>query len=139
MAFAEWDLTLETGNLMVDAQHRELFGAVNQLHEAILEHTDIEVLGGILYRLQRYTAVHFRDEEDLMVQVAYPDAPQHHRLHLDLAEETSDLAGKYLSGELTLGITLATFMRDWLTHHIGEEDRRLAEHIRISRPDLLSS
>ncbi len=74
MAFAEWDRALETGNLMVDTQHRELFAAVNQLHDAILAHNDIEVLGGILYRLQRYTAVHFRDEEDLMAQVAYPDA-----------------------------------------------------------------
>lgn len=138
MAFAEWDRALETSNLMVDTQHRELFAAVNQLHDAILAHNDIEVLGGILYRLQRYTAVHFRDEEDLMAQVAYPDAARHHGLHLDLHHKTSDLAGKYLSGEFTLGITLATFLRDWLTHHIGEEDRRLAEHIRVANPRLLS-
>jgi hemerythrin len=138
VAFAEWDPALETGNLMVDGQHRELFAAVNELHDAIHDHNDIAVLGGILYRLQRYTAVHFGDEEGLMADVAYPDLERHHGLHLQLAEQTSSLASKYLSGELTLGITLATFLRDWLTHHIGEEDRRLAEHIRATRPDLLS-
>ncbi len=138
MAFAEWDPALETGNLMVDGQHRELFAAVNELHDAIHDHNDIAVLGGILYRLQRYTAVHFGDEEGLMADVAYPDLERHHDLHLELAEQTASLASKYLSGELTLGITLATFLRDWLTHHIGEEDRRLAEHIRATRPDLLS-
>lgn len=137
MAFAEWDPSLATGNLTVDAQHRELFAAVNELHDAIHEHNDIEVLGGILYRLQRYTAVHFRDEEDLMVEVAYAGHDRHHELHLDLADKTAALAGKYLSGELTLGIPLATFLRDWLTDHIGEEDRRLAEHIRATRPELL--
>ena len=88
MAFAEWDPSLATGNLTVDAQHRELFAAVNELHDAIHEHNDIEVLGGILYRLQRYTAVHFRDEEDLMVEVAYAGHDRHHELHLDLADKT---------------------------------------------------
>lgn len=139
MAFAEWDESLETGNEMVDEQHRGLFATVNELHDAMLAHNDVAVLGGILYRLQRYTAVHFGDEEALMSQVRYPDLEHHHRLHLDLADQTGEMAGKYLSGELTLGVTLATFLRDWLTHHIGEEDRRLAEHIRATHPDLLSN
>jgi hemerythrin len=138
VAFAEWDSALETGNLMVDGQHRELFTTVNELHDAIREHNDVAVLGGILYRLQRYTAVHFGDEENLMAEVAYPDRERHHDLHLDLAEQTATLASQYLSGELTLGIPLATFLRDWLTDHIGQEDRRLAEHIRATRPDLIA-
>ena len=120
MAFAEWDPRLETGNQTVDSQHRQLFGMVNELHEAITDHNDVAVLGGILYQLQRYTAVHFRSEEDLMVEVAYPDLERHHRLHLELADQTADLAAKYLSGEITLGLTLATFLRDWLNTHIGE-------------------
>ena len=139
MAFAEWDEALETGNTMVDAQHRELFATVNELHAAILDDNDVAVLGGILYRLQRYTAIHFGDEEDLMTEVGFPDRERHHGLHLELADQTADLTGKYLSGELCLGTTLATFLRDWLTHHIGEEDRLLAEHIRATRPELLSS
>jgi hemerythrin len=137
MAFAEWDQALETGNALVDGQHRELFATVNELHEAIVSHNDVEVLGGILYRLQRYTAVHFHDEEGLMDEVGYPDLDRHHGLHLDLADQTSALTSKYLSGELTLGITLSTFLRDWLRDHIGREDRMLAEHIRATRPDLL--
>lgn len=137
MAFADWDPTLETGNRLVDSQHRELFAAVTELHDAIVSHNDVAVLGGILYRLQRYTAVHFGDEEGLMAEVGYPDLDRHHGLHLELADETSHLTSEYLSGRLTLGVTLAEFLRDWLTHHIGEEDRRLAEHIRATRPDLI--
>ncbi len=66
MPFAEWDAALETGFQLVDAQHRDLFALVNELHDAILAHNDVAVLGGVLYRLQRYTAVHFHDEEALM-------------------------------------------------------------------------
>ncbi len=139
MTFARWDPRLATGKPTIDAQHQRLFGMLDELHGAIVDGRDAEMLDGVIDELQRFAAEHFRDEEALMAEVEYPGLDSHHQLHENLERRTDEMAEKYRSGEYTISISLAMFLRDWLSDHIGEHDRLLAEHIRAERPDLLAT
>ena len=139
MTFGAWDPRLATGNLTIDSQHQRLFRMLDELHDAIVEGRDAEILDGVIDELQQFAAEHFRDEEALMADVDYPALRSHHQLHENLERRTEEMAEKYRSGEFTVSISLAMFVRDWLADHIGEHDRLLAEHIRATRPDLLAA
>jgi hemerythrin-like metal-binding protein len=137
MAFAEWDRSLATGSPKIDAQHKRLFIMLSELHDAIVDGNDAELLDGVIAGLQSYAAEHFREEEALMAEVEYPLTRSHMAIHEHLERQTDEMAEKYRSGEYTISISLAMFMRDWLIEHIGEHDRLLAEHIRAAYPDLV--
>lgn len=125
MAFAEWEPRYETGDAEVDDQHRHLFGLMNDLHETLMAGTAKEKMGGTLRSLATYTVAHFRAEERLMGGIAYPGLPEHRRKHEELASQVGQLVVDHDAGRLTLPLTLARFLVDWLRHHIEEEDMRM--------------
>jgi hemerythrin len=125
MAFAEWEERYETGNAAIDDQHRHLFELVNDLHDALMAGTAKEKMGATLGSLASYTVEHFRGEERMMVDIAFPGLPEHRRKHEELASQVRRLVADHEAGRLTLPLTLARFLVDWLRHHIEEEDMRM--------------
>ena len=130
MALAEWNEKYETGFLAVDTQHKHLFGLVNDLHEALMAGHGKEKMGVTLKALASYTVEHLRTEEALMAQVAYPGTPEHQRKHENLVSQVNQLTADFAAGRLTLPLTLARFLSDWLSHHIQEEDMKLVGWVR---------
>jgi len=133
MPIAEWDDSYKTGFALVDTQHEEMFGMVNELYDAILGRRDQQLIGPTLEKLSRYTVEHFRAEEALMVETNYPAFEEHRTQHWKLMNDVQDLRQKYESGEAVLSITLAAFLADWLRHHIKEEDLKLIRYVQ-ARP-----
>ena len=62
-----WDESLETGNAVIDSQHRQLIHLVDALKEP---HTDN--IFSILNEVMDFTNIHFLSEEELMDEVNYP-------------------------------------------------------------------
>ena len=72
---------LETGNTLIDTEHRQLFDAINGLLEACSKgqgRKEVERTGRFL---MDYTAKHFGDEERLQQRYKYPDCQQHKQYH----------------------------------------------------------
>lgn len=138
MPIAEWDDSYKTGFELVDTQHQELFSIVNDLYDAILARKDQELIGPTLEKLSRYAVEHFRAEEALMVETNYPALDEHRTQHWKLKDDVEDLRQKYESGEVVLSITLASFLANWLRHHIKEEDMALIRYVQ-SRPHGLAA
>jgi len=130
MAFAEFTDDLRVGHDEIDRQHAALYDAVNRLHDALKAGRSRQELGEILTFLRAYTVEHFQMEETFMLEKAYPELASHRALHQDLIRQVMDLEEKYAAGSMTLSIMTMHFLKDWLTHHIQEEDRRLAEFLR---------
>jgi len=133
MEFARWEERYETGNVGVDDQHRRLFGLLNDLHDALMAGEAKERMGATLGSLASYTVEHFRAEERLMAEIAYPGLPEHRRRHEELASQVGQLVADHASGRLTLPLTLARFLVDWLRHHIEEEDMRMVAWSRTAK------
>lgn len=125
MGFIEFDDRFKLGHPEIDRQHSELFKAVNNLHDAMMEGRARQQLGGVLTFLREYTVQHFQMEEGLMRAGSYPGYNDHKRLHDELTKQVLDLEAKHLAGSMTLSLSVMNFLKDWLAHHISEEDRRL--------------
>ncbi|GLH73857.1 hemerythrin [Geothrix limicola] len=129
MAFIKWESKYEVGVPIIDAQHRMLFDHVNTLFDAMQAGHGKDEIGKTLAFLARYTVEHFKTEEDLMQRSAYPGFKAHKAVHDDLTRQVVELQGKLDKGSQMLSLPVMHFLRDWLSHHISEEDKKLAAHL----------
>ena len=81
MNIAQWDESFKTGDGVVDTQHQELFGMVNDLHNAIVANKGREVLALAFDKLAKLTIEHFETEEGLMERIDYPSLTAHRQKH----------------------------------------------------------
>jgi len=125
-----WDPSLETGNALIDRQHRELIALVDQLAVAENESRD-EVLR-VLDHVMEYTLFHFVAEEDLMVRVDYPAVPQKQMIdqHQEFKSYGRLRVLEFRTGELASVLPLKAFLDEWLKGHEFGLDRLLADWIR---------
>ena len=130
MALIEWNEGFETGHHAVDAQHKHLFSLVNDLNEGLMTGRGKEMMGTTLRAVASYVAEHFRSEEALMAELEYQGSSEHRRKHEELSAQVRLLVADHAAGKLTLPLTLARFLADWLRNHIEEEDMKLVRWIR---------
>lgn len=122
----EWSEELSVGIQEIDEQHKILVDLLNQLYGAIITRTDSSVIGDILDELTEYTIIHFAVEESLMRILDYPDYVEHKKQHEELANQVVDLKNKFKKNEVSIGMEMLNFLRNWLTKHILVEDKRYA-------------
>ena len=123
-----WDPTLETGDALVDAQHKDIFALINEVDS--MEGDDRAALLGVVDRLMEHVEVHFTTEELLMLRVGYPaEARESHRdEHRALQEDARATAlGFRGSWDLTKA-PFADFLAK-LLEHILTQDRALVDYV----------
>ncbi|MBI5921514.1 MAG: hemerythrin family protein [Betaproteobacteria bacterium] len=129
MSMMEWNDNLVLGHSRIDADHKRLVGLINQLSDAMAGGKGKNVCGHVLDELIAYTRTHFAMEEQLMATHRYARALDHKTEHAKLVEEVLDFKSKYDAGTVTLSVSLLRFLVEWLTHHILESDKDLAQAI----------
>ncbi|MGA8042768.1 MAG: bacteriohemerythrin [Terracidiphilus sp.] len=123
MPLIAWNDALSVGVQSIDAQHRKLVDTLNELHDAMLAGKARNLTGPILEKLLNYTHDHFASEEAMMAAANYTGLAAHKLRHGDLTRQVEGYIARFQQGEITLNLHLMHFLRDWLTHHIQEEDR----------------
>ncbi|HEX8964075.1 MAG TPA: bacteriohemerythrin [Rhodocyclaceae bacterium] len=126
-AMMEWNDSLKVGHGMIDRDHQRLVALINQLGEAMSAGQGKEACGAVLDELIDYTRTHFANEERLMAAHGYPDSAAHRAEHARLIEDVQEFRIKYASGTATLSVFLLRFLMEWLTHHIMQSDKKLAQ------------
>ena len=128
----EFTKDLETGNALIDSEHRQLIQAINDLLDACARgqgRTQIEKTGKFL---QDYTAKHFSDEERLQMQYKYPEYAAHRQYHEEFKRVVADLMkelGEQGPTVLLVG-KINSALAGWLINHIKREDKKLAAYIK---------
>lgn len=128
----EFDDSLVTGNDMIDNQHKELIGKIDNLL------TCCEQGGGkiqaikMLDYLAEYTEFHFAEEEKLQEEVSYPAMEGHKRKHAEF-KKTVDVLHEMLDEEEGPSEAFVAAVKknvvDWLFDHIKNMDQALAAYI----------
>lgn len=126
MAYFEWGDDLVVGNKLLDDDHRDLIGLVNELHTATSCGEGREVVGSILERLIDYTSSHFELEEAHMEKVGYPKLAQHRLQHEAMLKQARALQARFEAGNITVAAQVSALLRDWLSLHIRREDKAMA-------------
>lgn len=122
-----WTSELSVGIELIDRQHQELFDRFNQLLDACNQRRGKEQLVELFHFLDRYVAQHFREEEALMEEHAYPELADHCRQHREFAERLADLKSELDKSGPTVAVLIHTnkTLLYWLTSHIKQVDTRL--------------
>jgi hemerythrin len=128
-----WDVSLETGNQLIDGQHKQLINAVNSLLDACQKGRGQEEMVNTLEFLNAYIVKHFSDEEKLMVADDYPDYPCHRGYHeafkVVVRDFTKDMLREGPTDEMVGKVK--TIIVDWLLNHIKGDDFKLASYIAL--------
>jgi hemerythrin len=137
MTEAAWDASLETGNELIDSQHRELNAFVNELREAGINSDDDYLQ--VLDKVMDFALFHFDAEEKLMTEVGYPpDLTQEMvEQHKEFKSYARQCVLDFHRGDMRSVEHLQTFAENFLKAHEVGEDKKLADWIRDN--DMLSA
>lgn len=131
MAYA-FTKDLETGNQLIDSEHRQLIDAINNLLTACASGKGRSELANTARFLQEYTAKHFSDEEKLQIQSRYPDYVNHKRYHDDFKKVVAGICEKLEKEGPTVALVgeVNGAIAGWLINHIKREDVKIAAHLK---------
>jgi len=130
MSMFQWQQEYSVGYPQIDEQHKRLFELADELHAAMLAGKGKEILGKILGSLVAYTKAHFATEERLMQAHQYPDYAVHKAAHDGLTSQVIKFQKDFERGRAAMSVDLLQFLKEWLTHHIGETDRKIASFLK---------
>lgn len=123
---------LETGNSVIDSEHRQLIDAVNSLLDACAKGQGRTQLLNTANFLLNYTKKHFLDEEAIQMKNHYPDYARHKKIHDDFKKTAADLVSKIENEGPTVANVgqINTLLAGWLLNHIKGEDKKLANYLK---------
>ncbi len=132
MGWIKWDNTLELGHDAMDADHKQLVARVNQLADCVINNRGKKAYNALLNDLFAHTTAHFGMEEQLMAAHSYPYAEEHRSGHARLVEDVLAHRAKF-DASAQPSISLLFFFDQWLSRHILNSDRELANFIAGSK------
>jgi hemerythrin len=132
MEYYVWDESFKVGEPTIDAQHKELFAAINRLIKTCEDGKGHEELKGSIDFLNNYTIKHFFEEEQLQQKYKYPDFENHHKIHETFKKLVRDLSVRWIMGGASndLANEVREKIGDWLAVHVKGEDVKVGAHIR---------
>jgi hemerythrin len=134
----KWTPDLAVGVDVIDAQHRELFDAINAVLEATAAGREQREVVGLMEFLEEYIAHHFGLEEMYMRRYVYPGYPYHKSEHTGFVNDFFDLREDLDRNGVTPALTGKVTRRvsDWLVDHIGKVDKALGAFLREVRETI---
>ena len=126
----QWKDEYCVGHFDIDNQHKRLLQLAGELHVAMTAGKGNDVLSACLCSVIAYAKIHFASEERLMQKHQYPEYAQHKEAHDQLAARVVQFQTDLKASRTALNIQLMVVLRDWLTDHIAQNDRKLAEYLR---------
>lgn len=126
----KWHTSYETGNAIVDKDHKEIFSLVDSLINSSFESHHEDVTKAIDY-LAGYVVNHFGNEERLMDESSYPRTDEHKKQHSDFVAVALGLREEYVASPQNaadIGFEIKKTIVDWLSEHVLGSDKALADH-----------
>ncbi|HLK22732.1 MAG TPA: bacteriohemerythrin [Bryobacteraceae bacterium] len=130
MSIFQWKEEFSVDHAEIDTQHKRLFQLAGDLHTAMTEGKGKDALSKTLNNLIEYTKHHFACEERLMQLHDYPDFDEHKAVHDDLTTRVLEFQKTFQTGKTAMTVELLQFLKDWLGHHIGDTDKKVATFLK---------
>ncbi|MDD1793214.1 bacteriohemerythrin [Enterovibrio sp. ZSDZ42] len=133
--FIAWGKIFESGVEEIDNEHKMLFHIANQFYDNIRRGDDDAVVFETLNKLIRYAETHFRREENMLVEIGYPEEKAlrhkaHHQKLINQIFEVYETQFEVINDRIVdQPDKVKAFLTDWLIMHILTEDRDYFRHI----------
>ncbi len=139
--FVEFDESLVTGNEVIDAQHKEWIGKIDELLISC-ENGDGKVKAiKTLDYMADYAGFHFAEEEKLQEEAAYPGLEEHKAKHAEFKKAVEELHEMLEEEEGPTAAFVDAVKKnvvDWVYNHIKSFDCSVATYIHMNaHPDRI--
>lgn len=126
-----WCKDYEIGVEQIDQEHKDLIDHFEKLYTLMREGHGHEYFKELVYFLENYVQVHLEHEESFQREIAYVNLEAHTKLHdffREKVERVKQLHPDYkISNEELIKLNL--FIKDWLSHHILVEDKKIGDFV----------
>lgn len=133
-----WRTEWNSGNRMIDRQHRELLDMANDLMDTVMTETRSASLRGALDNLIAHIQHHFWDEERILERIGYPEVASHAQSHVDLLEEASRFEERFVSGAIRTAELFAFIADTVIMGHMLKEDVRYFASTKAASPEIVA-
>ena len=129
----EWTPEMSVYDVIIDEQHKRLLGEVNTLLSYVVAEKNDEMISQAISFLDRYITEHLYYEEQYMEDHKFPLLKEHLKLHKDFIDHYNFFKKQFDAGvsRETLAFEIEQYIGNWWIEHIGKEDHKYAEYIRI--------
>ena len=125
----EWQKDYELGHDKIDLEHRVFFDLVKSVGSALDRGDSKDRIRRLIAETAKYADFHFLSEENIMIDVGYPDFADHHKIHQELMQSLNRCIVNFeVSEESTRD--LVTFLTNWFVKHTTNEDLKVAKYIK---------
>lgn len=124
-----WRKAYESGNAVIDAQHRDLFEKANGLLVAVMNGHGKDDIRPLLDDLMASNRTHFRTEESIFAASPFPGANRHAAIHYSLETRAAELAAQYAADALVPGELFQFLAYEVIARHILGEDRKFFPYL----------
>ncbi|MEC1716117.1 bacteriohemerythrin [Schinkia azotoformans] len=118
----KWKAEWESGNHMIDEQHRELVESANSLLYLFLAESEKGKIMPAVDKVLDRIIKHFQDEEQILVETGYPDYENHAEIHKALLGKVFQFKKSYQAGDLKLAELFSFIVNDLIIGHIQNAD-----------------
>lgn len=115
---------------VLDAQHKQLVAALNELETAMIGGITSSKVEELLTRAQQYAVRHFAIEERHMEESHYPGLARQQAAHQEFREKFARFLSDYRRGGLS-EVLLSTLQRElslWIKQHVTGLDQTFGKY-----------
>jgi hemerythrin len=124
-----WDTKFSVGHERIDHEHQVFLNLIRNI--SLMDDQDSSQHDRIfrtLKEIHKYAEFHFLSEENIMLDVSYPEYEIHKKEHEHLLAQLSDQIYAFTHEESRLE-SLVEFLFEWFAMHTTDIDKRLARYI----------
>ena len=124
----KWRKDLETGDAIIDGQHKELLQKIQDIITACKEGREKDEVASLLTFLKQYVQRHFSAEIQYQTRHNYPQVKEHVEQHEILVSRLATLEQEYsLQGSSLPVVTNSLKLTyEWLTWHLLDWDKKIS-------------
>jgi diguanylate cyclase (GGDEF)-like protein/PAS domain S-box-containing protein/hemerythrin-like metal-binding protein len=124
-----WKPEYESGNQLIDSQHRHLFTVANDLLTAIITGLPDADVESAAQELASHTVSHFHDESVIFRDAGYPQAGEHAMIHNGLVRDMNRLIERFKAKEASVGELFDFLAIKVVAEHLLNEDRKFFPYL----------
>jgi hemerythrin len=134
-AYIVWNDEFRVGSARLDAQHKKMFGLINELFAAVREGHEAGKVKQVIDGALDYGQMHFGDEEKIMRQSGFPQFSSHKQVHEDYSHKINELMIDYYRRFGDVSHELLQFLKAWWLKHILNMDRQYTPYLADEKAD----
>ena len=131
--FFRWREHYRIGDAELDRDHEDLAGMVNELYDCVHTGKSRATLSAALDTLVDAVKRHFRTEERVMKEYAYPKLDGHAADHRSLSRKLDAFREQHRAGGAEVDEALLGSLKDWLRDHLLLVDKPLGAYLERKR------